>query len=83
MNISLTPELEKRIQEKVSTGFYNSASEVIRDALRLLFMQDEIRNQQILELRKEIDLGLEDLEKGNTVNGQEAYKRLKARNKKG
>lgn len=36
MNVSLTPSLEKFIQEKVSSGMYNSASEVIREALRLL-----------------------------------------------
>lgn len=36
MNVSLTPSLEKFIQEKVDSGMYNSASEVIREALRLL-----------------------------------------------
>ncbi|MGH6971770.1 MAG: type II toxin-antitoxin system ParD family antitoxin, partial [Caulobacteraceae bacterium] len=35
MNISLTPELERRIAEKVETGLYNTASEVVREALRL------------------------------------------------
>ncbi len=36
MNVSLTPELEKLVQEKVASGLYNSASEVIRESLRLL-----------------------------------------------
>lgn len=37
MNVSLTPELEKFVREKVATGLYNNASEVVREALRLLY----------------------------------------------
>jgi len=37
MNVSLTKELEKMVDEKVSSGLYNNASEVIRDALRRAF----------------------------------------------
>ncbi|TDI42129.1 MAG: type II toxin-antitoxin system ParD family antitoxin [Acidobacteria bacterium] len=36
MNVSLTPELETMIHERVATGRYHSASEVVREALRLL-----------------------------------------------
>ena len=43
MNVSLTPSLEKFVQEKVSSGLYNSASEVIREALRLMVIKE---NQQ-------------------------------------
>ena len=42
MNVSLTPELEKFVSTKVSTGRYNSASEVVREALRLLEENDRI-----------------------------------------
>jgi antitoxin ParD1/3/4 len=35
MNVSLTPELEQFVQTKVQSGRYNSASEVVREALRL------------------------------------------------
>lgn len=42
MNISLTPELEALISEKVRSGDYNSASEVVRAALRMLKEQDEL-----------------------------------------
>lgn len=37
MNVSLTDELETVIAEKVKSGLYNNASEVVRDALRLAF----------------------------------------------
>ena len=36
MNVSLTPRLEEFIRKKVSSGLYNNASEVVREALRLL-----------------------------------------------
>lgn len=48
MNVSLTPELENLIHEKVRSGRYLSASEVVREALRLLEERDELR-----ELRAE------------------------------
>ena len=40
MNISLTPALEDYVRRKVATGLYNNASEVIREALRLLVQQE-------------------------------------------
>ncbi|MEP7342787.1 MAG: type II toxin-antitoxin system ParD family antitoxin [Acidobacteriota bacterium] len=43
MNVSLTPELDNFIAEKVASGFYSSASEVIRESLRLLKEQDDLR----------------------------------------
>ncbi len=39
MNVSLTPELDTVIKEKVKSGLYNNASEVVRDALRRAFCQ--------------------------------------------
>ena len=43
MNVSLTPELERYVQKKVETGRYNSASEVIREALRTLEREEQQR----------------------------------------
>lgn len=40
MNVSLTPKLEEFIRKKVSSGLYNNASEVVREALRLLVSRD-------------------------------------------
>ena len=58
MNVNLTPTLEKLVQDKVKVGRYNSASEVVREALRLLEEKDQIRQFQIRDLRKKIDAGL-------------------------
>jgi antitoxin ParD1/3/4 len=41
MNVSLTPELEDLVDEKVRSGFYQTASEVVREALRLLKQRDD------------------------------------------
>ncbi len=64
MNVSLTPMLEELVQQKVATGLYNSASEVIREALRLLEERDELRKARVGTLRKEISVGLDQLERG-------------------
>ncbi len=64
MNVSLTPELEKLVNEKVKSGLYNSASEVIRESLRLLQEQDMLREIRRNELRREIMLGVEQIRSG-------------------
>ncbi len=64
MNVSLTPELETLISKKVESGRYTSASEVVREALRLLEEQDTLRELRRDELRKEILKGVEQMRKG-------------------
>jgi len=67
MNVSLTPELEKLVHERVRSGMYSSASEVIREALRLLNEQEQLRRQRLEELRKEIGIGLEQANRGEVA----------------
>ncbi len=67
MNVSLTPTLEELVQRKVATGLYNSASEVIREALRLLEERDEMRKIRLAALRKEISVGLDQLGRGDVT----------------
>ena len=61
MNISLTPRLEALVKEKVESGLYNSSSEVIREALRLLEEKDKTRDTKrealIQEIRDAIQAG--------------------------
>ena len=59
MNISLTPQLEKLVKNKVESGHYASASEVMREALRLLAERDHRQSVRIEELRAEIKKGLD------------------------
>jgi antitoxin ParD1/3/4 len=59
MNISLTPQLETLVKSKVESGLYGSASEVMRDALRLLEVRDRGQFLRVEELRAEIKKGLD------------------------
>ena len=59
MNVSLTTELEKWVQSKVESGLYTSASEVIREGLRLLKEQDALKEIRLAELRREIQQGID------------------------
>ena len=59
MNISLTPQLEELVKGKVESGLYNSASEVMREALRLLEERDRLRELRFEELRREIQKGID------------------------
>jgi antitoxin ParD1/3/4 len=63
MNVSLTPELEQYIADKVATGMYQTSSEVVREALRAL-REKELREAKLEELRREVEKGFADLEAG-------------------
>lgn len=78
MNVSLTPELEKMVQVKVQTGRYNSASEVVREALRLMDERDQVKEMHKEELRKKIAAGLKSLEEGRFSDGEEFFAQMDA-----
>jgi antitoxin ParD1/3/4 len=80
MNVSLTPELERLVQEKVASGLYNSASEVVREVLRLLHEQDELRKMRREELRREIAKGIEAADRGELVAAEGVFDSLRRRN---
>jgi antitoxin ParD1/3/4 len=64
MNVSLTPELEQLIHKKVETGLYHSASEVVREALRLLEDRDKLQAMRLEEIRRAIREGLDEADRG-------------------
>ena len=66
MNVSLTPELEKWVQDKVQSGLYGSSSEVVRDALRILHQFEQERVRKLSSLQSEIQIGLEQLKTGKS-----------------
>jgi antitoxin ParD1/3/4 len=81
MNVSLTPELERFVQEKVQSGRYTSASEVVREALRLLEEHEQVRTAQLAEFREEIDRRLASLERGEGLDGATALAQLRQRSR--
>lgn len=65
MSISLAPELEGFINQQVASGLYNSANEMIQEALKLLKERDEEKKRRLEELRAEINKGLASLDRGD------------------
>jgi antitoxin ParD1/3/4 len=81
MNVSLTPELEAFVEKRVQSGFYTSASEVIREGLRLLAEQDTLKQKRMSLLDAEIDKGLASLDAGRSHAGKTLYDELVGRRK--
>lgn len=77
MNISLTSDLEKLIQAKVESGQYLSASEVVSEALYLLKERDQIREMRLEELRKEVQIGIDQADRGELLDGPEVFEKLR------
>jgi len=67
MQISLTPRMDQWVSEKVGSGLYSSSDEVILEGLRLLMRQEEQRQAMIEDLRKEILVGVRQLDSGKAV----------------
>lgn len=76
MNVSLTPELEQFVQTKVQSGRYNSASEVVREALRLLEDHEKARAAQLAEFNQELGRRLASLDRGESADPAEVRMRL-------
>ena len=79
MPLSLSPELERQITEKVESGEYKSAEDVVRHALCALSKEDEEYATRLQALRGEIQKGIDDLDNGRRVPVDEAFARLKSR----
>jgi len=78
MNVSLTPKLEQLVHRKVQTGRYTSASEVVREALRLMEERDRLEAWRRQELRAQIAAGLASLRAGRDEDGEAVFDRLEA-----
>ena len=64
MNVSLPAELARFVEAEVASGEYGTASEVVREGLRLLRRQRETYEAKLAALRREIDIGIADAEAG-------------------
>lgn len=64
ISISLTPELLGLIRAKVESGRYTSTSEVVSEALRLLERVDRLEAEQIADLRRSWQEGVESADAG-------------------
>jgi antitoxin ParD1/3/4 len=76
MNINLTAELQQLVTDKVSSGKYNSATQVIGEALRLLEERDQIQEKRLAELKAKIQEGIEQLDRGEGINAEDVFSEL-------
>lgn len=82
MNVSLTPDLNQFVTTKVASGRYASASEVVREALRLMEQRDQARGAQLAAFTEELSLRLGALDRGEYVESAAVRARLGQRSQK-
>ena len=76
MTITVTPELEAFILERVASGRFGTASDVVREGLKLLEVRGHEREAVFDEIRREIVIGIEDAKAGNLSDGEEFFAEL-------
>jgi antitoxin ParD1/3/4 len=80
MNVNLGPVLDDFIGELLKTGTYQSQSEIVREGLRLLKEREELKKLRLDELRKEIAIGGAQADRGEFVEGEQAFAEIRRRN---
>ncbi len=71
LNISLPAELENRVRDHVASGMYGSASEVIREALRLFEAYQTAQVASFASLKADIAQGMADVQAGGRVSAMD------------
>src|SRR5580658_588312 len=77
VNISLTPELDRFLQSRVKSGRYQTTSEVVREALRLLERQERERDEAFQQLKAKLEIGAAQAERGELVDGDAVFDELR------
>ena len=76
MNITLNPELERLVNEKLQTGEFDNAEAVVAQALRAMVERDEDESHLRQTIRDKIDRGVVQAERGEFVDGEEFFEQL-------
>ena len=79
MDITLQPELEQFIQEKITKGQFNSVNEAVNAGLKLLMEQELIYQGRFAELRQEIMVGISASERGEVVDSETVFNSIYSR----
>ena len=77
MTVTLTAEQEKFIAEQLAGGHYSSAADVIAQSLGMLRAQEEFIRSNAAELREKIATGMEQIRRGEVVDGKEVFRNLR------
>jgi antitoxin ParD1/3/4 len=67
MTISLHPDLQKFVEEKIRAGFYRSPEEAVNDMLSQVYEQENLSAEDLADLRKEVKVGIDEADKGKFV----------------
>ena len=76
MGMTLRPETEKRIRDRMQAGGYASPDEVVQEGLRLLDDRDRMKRADLDEVRRRIATGLEQLDRGEGIDGEKVFEEL-------
>lgn len=77
VNISITPELDAFLQSRVDSGRYQTTSEVVREALRLLERQERERDEAFHQLKSKLEIGAAQAERGELIDGVQVFDELR------
>jgi antitoxin ParD1/3/4 len=76
LNVSLTPSLREYVRSKVRAGGYDSASEVIRESLRVMQDRDKVQQEFWMDVRRKVAVAKRQIAEGKTVDGEAAMRRI-------
>jgi antitoxin ParD1/3/4 len=76
MSIALRPDTERQIEDQMKSGGYSSPDDVVHAALKALDDDRRSRTTDIEDLRRQIAVGLEQLDRGEGVDGEQAFDEL-------
>jgi len=77
VNVSLTPELDAFLQSRVKSGRYQTTSEVVREALRLLERHERERDDAFQQLKAKLERGAKQAERGELLDGDQVFEELR------
>ena len=69
LNISLPEALKEHVQKRVAEGAYSNASDFVRALIRL----DKEQQERLVALRRDIGVGIDQLERGEGLDGEEVF----------
>ncbi|MCC6589960.1 MAG: type II toxin-antitoxin system ParD family antitoxin [Bryobacterales bacterium] len=78
VNVSITPELDAFLQSRVQSGRYQTTSEVVREALRLLERQERERDEALANVKRKLERGAGQADRGELLDGDEVFDELRA-----
>ena len=77
VNVSITPELDAFLQSRVNSGRYQTTSEVVREALRLLERHERERDESLQQLKAKLERGAAQAERGELLDGGVVFEELR------